>query len=90
MNLWELPTSVIANGHEYPIRTDYRAVLDVLTALSDKDMTGDTPEETNYIQSEIIRQIPTAYLMRIWKMHSKVWRNLLTWVSKRRTDQVRV
>ena len=38
MNLWELPTSVTANGHEYPIRTDYRAVLDVLTALSDKDM----------------------------------------------------
>lgn len=57
MNLWELPTSVTANGHEYPIRTDYRAVLDVLTALSDKDMTGDTPAETNYIQSEIIRQI---------------------------------
>lgn len=57
MNLWELPTSVTANGHKYPIRTDYRAVLDVLTALSDKDMTGDTPAETNYIQSEIIRQI---------------------------------
>ena len=55
MNLWELPTSVTANGHEYPIRTDYRAVLDVLTALSDKDMAGDTPAETNYIQSEIIR-----------------------------------
>lgn len=57
MNLWELPTSVKANGHEYTIRTDYRAVLDVLTALSDKEMTGDTPEETNYIQREIIRQI---------------------------------
>lgn len=57
MNLWELPTSVKVNGNEYSIRTDYRAVLDVLTALSDKEMTGDTPEETNYIQSEIIRQI---------------------------------
>lgn len=57
MNLWELPTSVTANGHEYPIRTDCRAVLDVLTALSDKDMTGDTQEETNYIQREIIRKI---------------------------------
>jgi len=57
MNLWELPTSVMANGHEYSIRTDYRAVLDLLTALSDKEMTGDTPEETNYIQCELTRQI---------------------------------
>lgn len=57
MNLWELPTSVTVNGHEYPIRTDYRAVLDLLTALSDRDMTGDTPQETNYIQCELIREI---------------------------------
>lgn len=57
MNLWELPTSVIANGHEYPIRTDYRAVLDLLAALSDKDMQGETERETNYIQCELIRRI---------------------------------
>ena len=57
MNLWELPTSVWANGHEYPIRTDYRAVLDLLAALSDKDMQGDTERETNYIQCELIRRI---------------------------------
>ena len=57
MNLWELPTSVFANGHEYPIRTDYRAVLDLLTALSDRDMQGDDERETNYIRCELIRQI---------------------------------
>lgn len=57
MNLWELPTSVFANGHEYPIRTDYRAVLDLLTALSDMDMQGDDERETNYIRCELIRQI---------------------------------
>lgn len=57
MNLWELPTSVWANGHEYAIRTDYRAVLDLLAALSDKDMQGDTEIETNYIQCELIRRI---------------------------------
>ena len=57
MNLWELPTSVLANGHEYPIRTDYRAVLDLLTALSDRDMQGDDERETNYIRCELIRQI---------------------------------
>ena len=57
MNLWELPTSVLANGHEYTIRTDYRAVLDLLTALSDRDMQGDDERETNYIRCELIRQI---------------------------------
>lgn len=57
MNLWELPTSVMVHGHEYEIRTDYRAVLDLLTALSDKDMTGENEQETNWIHSELIRQI---------------------------------
>lgn len=57
MNLWELPTSVDVNGHEYSIRTDFRAVLDLLTALSDKEMTGDTKEETIFIQKELLRQI---------------------------------
>ena len=57
MNLWELPTSVFANGHEYPIRTDYRAVGDLLTARSDRDMQGDDERETNYIRCELIRQI---------------------------------
>ena len=57
MNLWELPTSVLVNGHEYPIRTDYRAVLDLLTALSDRDMQGEDERETNYIRCELIRQI---------------------------------
>lgn len=57
MNLWELPKSVWANGHEYAIRTDFRAVLDLLTALSDKDMQGQNEREKNYIQCELIRRI---------------------------------
>lgn len=57
MNLWELSKSVWANGHEYSIRTDFRAVLDLLTALSDKDMQGQNERETSYIQCELIRRI---------------------------------
>lgn len=57
MNLWELPKSVWANGHEYSIRTDFRAVLDLLTALSDKDMQGQNEREKNYIRCELIRRI---------------------------------
>lgn len=35
---WHLPETVIVNGTEYPIRSDFRAVLDILTALSTKDL----------------------------------------------------
>ena len=36
--IWALPTSVDVNGTEYGIRSDYRAVLDILTALTDNEL----------------------------------------------------
>ena len=36
--IWSLPTSVNVNGTEYGIRSDYRAVLDILTALTDNEL----------------------------------------------------
>jgi hypothetical protein len=36
--IYSLPTSVEVNGTEYTIQSDYRAVLDILTALSDGDL----------------------------------------------------
>lgn len=36
--IWSLPTSVDVNGTTYAIRSDFRAVLDILTALSDNDL----------------------------------------------------
>ena len=36
--IYSLPTSVEVNGTEYAIQSDYRAVLDILTALSDGDL----------------------------------------------------
>ena len=36
--IWSLPTSVDVNGTEYGIRSDYRAVLDILTALTDNEL----------------------------------------------------
>lgn len=38
MNPWELPTSIDVDGTTYTIRTDFRAVLDVLTAMNDPDL----------------------------------------------------
>lgn len=34
MNVWELPTSLEVNGHSYPIRADFRAILDILSIFS--------------------------------------------------------
>lgn len=36
-----LPTSLKVCGNEYEIRSDYRAVLDIFTALTDPELTGE-------------------------------------------------
>jgi len=37
--MYELPTALEVNGVDYSIRSDYRVVLDICTALSDSTMT---------------------------------------------------
>ena len=37
--IYDLPTSVEIGGASYEIRSDYRAVLDILTALSDPELS---------------------------------------------------
>lgn len=36
--IWSLPKTLTVNGTEYKIQSDYRAVLDILTALSSKEL----------------------------------------------------
>lgn len=54
---WEFPTSLSIGGVEYEIRTDYRAVLDLLTALNDPELTDEDEGITSYMQSQVILQI---------------------------------
>lgn len=54
---WEFPTSLNVGGVDYEIRTDYRAVLDVLTALNDPELTDSDPKMTAYMQSRVILEI---------------------------------
>ena len=54
---WEFPTSLNIGGIDYEIRTDYRAVLDLLTALNDPDLTDTDPQITAYMQSMVILEI---------------------------------
>jgi hypothetical protein len=39
MDAWSLPTSTTINGTEYAIRSDFRAVLDMLVVLEDAELT---------------------------------------------------
>ena len=54
---WKFPTSVNVGGIDYEIRTDYRAVLDLFTALNDPDLTDSDPQMTAYMQSRVILEI---------------------------------
>lgn len=41
MTQWELPTSLEISGVVYDIRTDYRAIIDILTYMSDPEYEND-------------------------------------------------
>lgn len=54
---WEFPTSLNIGGVDYEIRTDYRAVLDLLTALNDNDLTDSDQQIEAYMKSRVILEI---------------------------------
>lgn len=54
---WEFPKSLNIGGVDYEIRTDYRAVLDALTALNDPELIDNDSRITAYMQSQVILQI---------------------------------
>lgn len=61
MDAWKLPVSLEANGQEYAIRTDYRVILDILSAMNDPDILepGMTQEEQN--QEKIMTMLQILY-----------------------------
>ena len=54
---WEFPTSLNVGGVDYEIRTHYRVVLDLLTALSSPDLADNDDKITAYMQSRGIMKI---------------------------------
>ncbi|MBQ0074497.1 MAG: hypothetical protein KBT34_09910 [Prevotella sp.] len=56
-NVWYLPETIFVDGKEYAIRTDFRVVLDLFTALSDPEMVGETESETNEIRARLMLEI---------------------------------
>lgn len=58
MDTWKLPTTLRVGGKDYAIRTDYRAVLDILIAMNDTDIyAGMNEQEKNAEQSMTMLQI---------------------------------
>ena len=47
MNAWELPKTLNVGGRDYPIRYDFRAVLDILNAYADPEL--DESEKTEVL-----------------------------------------
>lgn len=56
-NAWEFPTSLNVGGIDYEIRTDYRVILDLFSALSDPELKDENEQITAYMQSKVIMQI---------------------------------
>ena len=48
--MYDLPTTAEICGKKYEIRSDYRAALDILTCLTDQELT---PEERTIVALDI-------------------------------------
>lgn len=59
MYAWNLPTSLEVGGKEYDIRTDYRVILDILSAMNDPEIfeSGMTEDEKKIEQTMTMLQI---------------------------------
>ena len=61
MDPWKLPTSLDVNGKEYSIRSDFRVILDILSAMNDPDIfePGMTEEEKD--QEKVFTMLRILY-----------------------------
>lgn len=68
--MYDLPTSLEIDGIEHPIRSDYRAALDICAALSDSEFTNNEKImallEILYGDCEAIENIEEAVKKALW------------------------
>ena len=60
MSAWDLPTTLNIRGTEYRIRSDFRAVLDVLTAMNDPDLF--MPDADEWEQQAVRMSVMTTII----------------------------
>lgn len=70
MYAWKLPTSIDVGGKKYKIRTDYRVILDILSALNDSEIYEGMSEDEKKTEQTMtmlqilyidFKKIPTNY-----------------------------
>lgn len=81
MIAWELPTSISVNGEEYKIRTDFRTVLELLTALNDTELYEGciSDKERDYITCTLMLEIMIPDFERL---PSDGWKEALEQISE--------
>lgn len=57
MSAWDFPKSINVDGIEYDIRTDYRDILNLLTALNDPELHDEDEQMNSYMQVRVILEI---------------------------------
>lgn len=60
MNFFSLPTSVSISGTDYPVRTDFRVILEILVMLSDPDLSDADKTEALLRMFYVVRPGNTA------------------------------
>lgn len=59
---WELPESITVGDTEYAIRTDYRAILDILTAMNDPEIVDKSMSEDEKNMQYVLTMLHILYV----------------------------
>ena len=62
MDAWSLPTSLNVGGKEYPIRTDFRVVLDILQSMNDPDIFDPGMTEDEKKEEKVLTMLQILYI----------------------------
>ena len=62
MDAWSLPTSLNVAGKEYPIRSDYRVVLDILQCMNDPEIFEPDMTEDEKRAEQVISMLAILYI----------------------------
>lgn len=62
MDAWSLPTSLNVAGKEYPIRSDYRVVLDILQCMNDPEIFEPDMTEDEKRAEQVISMLSILYV----------------------------
>lgn len=62
MYAWNLPTALNVGGRNYKIRTDYRVILDILTAMNDSDILDPGMTEDEKQAEKVLTMLQILYI----------------------------